>query len=147
MPVGAPGAPAMSAPSTSSRCILPKHHMPEKVQVGMLAANYVGASGTASGVSASTPGKDTHTAINQCPDEWAKRHRKRLEAIAAAKRSREYQEISNCMQENPAFLDYCQLMMKLTQPDPSDRSISKRSWEKAMQCWRRDLRVAASFLE
>ena len=117
--------------------------MPEAASsVSTSAASSVGASGTATGV------KDTtRQLINQCPDEWAKRHRKRLEAIAAAKRSREYQEISNCMQENPAFLDYCQLMMKLTQPDPSDRSISKRSWEKAMQCWRRDLRVAASFLE
>ena len=135
--------------STSSRCILPKHQMPEAASsVSTSAASSVGASGTATGVSAWTPGKDTtRQLINQCPDEWAKRHRKRLIAIASVKRSRDYQEISNCMQENPAFLDYCQLMMRLTQPDPSDRSISKRSWEKAMQCWRRDLRVAACFLE
>ena len=84
-------------------------------------------------VSASTPG------LNQCPDAWARRHRKRAEAIAAVKRSREYQDFCSSSQE---FQGYCRLMLRLDEPDPSDRSVSKRAWEKAVQCWRSDLRFA-----
>ena len=101
------------------------------------AARAPGAStpGTATAsVSASTPG------LHQCPDAWARRHRKRTEAIAAIKRSREYQDFCNCPQE---YQDSCRLRLRLVEPDPADRSVSKRAWEKAVQCWRLDLRLAA----
>ena len=79
--------------------------------------------------------------LNQCPDAWARRHSKRAEAIAAVKRSHEYQAFSSSSQE---FQDDCRLRLSMIdEPDPSDRSISKRSWERAVQVWRFDLRLAA----
>ena len=113
--------------------------MPTSATTVYLSA-YVGATATVSlganaSVSASTPG------LNQCPDAWAMRHRKRAEAIAAVKRSREYQDFCSSSQE---FQGFWRLMLPLDEPDPSDRSVSKRAWEKAVQCWRSDLRHAVS---
>ena len=89
-------------------------------------------------VSASTPGQAT-PALNQCPDDWARRHRKRTEAIAAIKRTHEYQEFCRCSQE---YQDSCRHRLRLFEPDPADRSMSKRAWEKAVRTWRVDLRLA-----
>ena len=86
-------------------------------------------------VSASTPGKAT-PADGQCFDAWPRRHRKRKEAIAAIKRSQEYKDLCKCSQE---YQDSWQL----DEPDPTDRSISKRAWERAVGMWRFDLRLAA----
>ena len=114
--------------------------MPTSATTVYLSA-YVGATAT---VSASTPGANASVSastpgLNQCPDAWARRHRKRAEAIAAVKRSREYQDFCSSSQE---FQGFWRLMLPLDEPDPSDRSVSKRAWEKAVQCWRSDLRLA-----
>ena len=59
--------------------------------------------------------------------------------IDAVKRSRDYQDFCSSSQE---FQSYCRLMLRLDEPDPSDRSVSKRAWEKAVQIWRFNLRIA-----
>ena len=59
--------------------------------------------------------------------------------IAAVKRSRDYQDFCSSSQE---IQGYCRLMLRLDEPDPSDRSVSKRAWEKAVQRWRLNLRLA-----
>ena len=102
-------------------------------------------SATAASVSATTPGTTGFCQcfdawhVNQCPDAWARRHRKRTEAIAAVKRSPEYQMFCKCSQEHQ---DSCRLRLRLDEPDPCDRSMSKRAWEAAVQRWRFDLRLA-----
>ena len=91
-------------------------------------------------VSASTPGQAT-PALNQCPDDWARRHRKRTEGIAAIKRTHEYQEFCRCSQE---YQDSCRHRLRLSEPDPADKRMSKRAWEAAVQRWRFDLRLAGA---
>ena len=73
-------------------------------------------SATAASVSATTPGTTGFCQcfdawhVNQCPDAWARRHRKRTEAIAAVKRSPEYQMFCKCSQEHQ---DSCRLRLRL----------------------------------
>ena len=128
---------ATPGPSTPK----PNRPVPDRASFPVLVVPPVSAStpGTAPAVvSASTPGQAT-PALNQCPDDWARRHRKRTEAIAAIKRTHEYQEFCRCSQE---YQDSCRHRLRLFEPDPADRSMSKRAWEKAVRTWRVDLRLA-----
>ena len=106
-------------------------------------------SATVASVSVSTPVHGYHRCqcttacpsypfLNQCPDAWARRHRKRADIIAVIKRSHEYQDFCRCSQE---YQDSCRRRLRLVEPDPADRSISKRAWEKAVRTWRVDLRL------
>ena len=59
---------------------------------------------------------------------WQRRTFKRLQAVSAIKASPEY--------------DYPGNAMRPQTPDPYDRGVSKRRWEKGVMHWRRALRGA-----
>ena len=68
--------------------------------------------------------------VTQC-DDWPVRQRKREAGIYHVKNTAEYQRAQDglSMRHRPAT------------PDHTDRSISKRSWERGMQMWREALRA------
>jgi hypothetical protein len=64
-------------------------------------------------------------------DVWERRTRKRLNAVAHVLKTADYIEVLN-------------RGLHVDAPDPLDRSVSKRSWEKSVQVWRATLRQHAS---
>ena len=85
-------------------------------------------------------------------EDWARREMHRAAGLAAVRRSKEYQAwkcmldtelvVARLKREDPARLAAVQA---LQHPSPTDRSLSKRTWERSMQDWRRALRRLAEF--
>ena len=59
---------------------------------------------------------------------WGRRHNKRNAGVLFVKRTAEYTYVANN-----------NIRPRPLSPDPWDRNISKRSWERRMQAWRDDL--------
>ena len=66
---------------------------------------------------------------------WARRLRKRTEGVEAIKRSEDYLQVT----ADPSH-------PRPKTPDPHDRKVSKRSWERSVQVWRFDLKAVAAKL-
>ena len=66
---------------------------------------------------------------------WARRLRKRTEGVEAIKRSEDYLQVT----ADPSH-------PRPKTPDPHDRKVSKRSWERSVQVWRLDLKAVAAEL-
>jgi hypothetical protein len=70
-----------------------------------------------------------------CPDESSHivlRHCKRATSVSAIKATREFKYAQLSSWWGAGWMPQA--------PDPSDRSLSKRSWERAMQGWRNTLK-------
>ena len=71
-----------------------------------------------------------------CNDEWERRSEKRLSAVAMTMNSRDYQKILT-HRGNAEASGTASLLTELPEtPLATDRSISKRMWEKQVQQWR-----------
>ena len=66
---------------------------------------------------------------------WARRLRKRTGGVEAIKRSEDYLQVT----ADPSH-------PRPKTPDPHDRKVSKRSWERSVQVWRFDLKAVAAKL-
>ena len=65
--------------------------------------------------------------------DWQRREKKRANAIAMFKRSAEYIAAKQATNTDDAGT-----------PDPRDRGLSKRGWEKAIALWRNAIRAKAA---
>lgn len=74
--------------------------------------------------------------VNTSQDEWERRVEKRLSAVAMIKNSSEYQKMleRHCSAERSGTASTLMNLPKT--PDPTDRTISKRTWETQLQLWR-----------
>ena len=71
---------------------------------------------------------DNEGMVQDVPEEvWARRMAKRAETIRVWKNTHLYRH-------------YRAAAHRLPTPDPSDRNISKRAWEREVQYWKEDLR-------
>ena len=66
---------------------------------------------------------------------WQTRTSHRLEGVAAVKRSLEYRELLVAERVHGS-------VVRPKTPDPYDRSVVKRKWERGMQIWRKHLTEA-----
>ena len=66
-------------------------------------------------------------------EEWARRLAHREEAVAAVKRSQDYRLVRGARVLRPKT------------PDPTDRAVSKRTWERGNQEWRKVLNHLVEF--
>lgn len=62
--------------------------------------------------------------------EWERRTRKRCNAVAHVKKT-------------PDYIEVMSRGLLVQVPDPFDRSVSKRQWERSVQVWRNTLRDLA----
>ena len=86
-------------------------------------------------------------------EDWARREMHRAAGLAAVCRTNEYQALKMMLEselvvvrlkrEDPARFAAAQA---LQHPSPTDRSLSKRKWERAVQEWRRELRALGESL-
>ena len=84
--------------------------------------------------------------------DWDRRFIHRAVGVKAIYRTREY-EAWKLMLESRTFCAYLEreeperlaALQGLQHPSPTDRSLSKRAWERALQDWRRELRRLAEF--
>ena len=86
------------------------------------------------------PGSDAQSTLLMDPNphhtddpDWLRRSTRRQAAVAAIKKKQLYVNLTFARMQGTANGD------EPTTPDPTDRLISKRSWEKHMQDWRRAL--------
>jgi hypothetical protein len=91
----------------------------------------------------SAPGRGSHpldrlggTPVPADDAEWQRRQSKRAASVAAIKRTPEYQRCQALDSLHPVTTG-------ILSPDPFDRTVSKRSWEKEMMDWRHALRAMA----
>jgi hypothetical protein len=60
-------------------------------------------------------------------EDWTRRHYHRFDGLG-------------CVKRKPLYCQLCEISVELPlEPDPRDRSISKRQWENKMQVWRKEL--------
>jgi hypothetical protein len=60
-------------------------------------------------------------------EDWTRRHYHRFDGLG-------------CVKRKPLYCQLCEISVELPlEPDPWDRSISKRQWENKMQGWRKEL--------
>ena len=85
-------------------------------------------------------------------EDWVRREMHRVAGFAAICRSKGYKACilmlgSESLTEYLGREDPARLvaLLNLAHPSPMDRSLSKRSWEKAVQDWRRELRRLSEF--
>lgn len=97
-------------------------------------------SARAKAAAASTSHKLVETKdLNACDEEWLRRAEKRRAIIAATKEMPAYQARLAAQQGNDA-------PVSPRTPDPNDRDISKRTWEKLIADWRQSLKEDANLL-
>jgi hypothetical protein len=78
--------------------------------------------------------------VNICSDDWERRVAKRLSAVASVKNSAEYQEMRARRRSMQVSGTSSTLANLPDTPQPTDRTISKREWEKKIQDWRRGIK-------
>ena len=75
-------------------------------------------------------------ANQECNEEvWQRRSAHRAAGVAAVKRSADYISATAAMVPRPQT------------PDPGDRKLSKRAWERGVQQWRMDLKGVVANLD
>lgn len=87
---------------------------------------------------AAGPPSEPTAAPEPFEDDWPRRVAKRMEGVAAIKRTPEYTQARAQGLRDASNVDF-----PLT-PDPTDVTMSKRTWESKVQSWRQDLRGCAA---
>jgi hypothetical protein len=72
--------------------------------------------------------------LNDNDDDWERRRRHRLGGYMAVLQSADYMFVLSCGAAG-------------SEPDPTDRAVSKRAWEESMKAWRRELAALRQNIE
>ena len=85
-------------------------------------------------------------------EDWARREMHRVACVAAVCKTREFLACQ-CILESESFAAYLEregparlaALLNVQHPSPTNRSLSKRAFERAIQVWRRELRALGEF--
>ena len=86
-------------------------------------------------------------------EDWARREMHRVACVVAVCKTKGFLECP-CILESESFAAYLEregparlaALLNVQRPSPTNRSLSKRAFERAIQVWRRELRALGEFV-